>query len=526
MSLAPDGDAPDSAPTRRPLVLYEAGQGGLRVAAANGPARAAGIQPGLTLSDACARMPGLTSEEIDRAADRAALKALAAWAIRYTPLSAVDGSDGLMLETTGCDHLFGGEQALLADLDARLAAAGLSARLGLAGTPAGAAALARGAPECPARLPPGGEHEGLADLPVAALRLSLDTLTTLRRFGLTRIGQLYGIDRAALARRFVSRTAADAVVTRLDEALGLRHAPLAPLRPPPDYAARQPCPEPLLHADGIRAGLDRLLETVCAQLADHGRGARSFTLTAFRADGGSDRLDVAAARPVRDPAHVRRLFDDRLGALDPGFGIDLLLLEARRVGAMASDVRPLSRDLAGQAVDLTALSALADRLSARLGPGTAQVAHPEASHLPERAARWRAFEGTLPTWPAGGERPDRPRPVSLLERPEPVEVLAEVPDGPPLRFIWRRVARRVLRADGPERIAPEWWHHWPAPPRAPTADAAGTDTAPASRPALPRTRDYYRIEDETGRRYWVFRDGLYGDGRGGAPGWYVHGLFP
>ena len=496
------------------------------MAAANDPARAAGIHPGLTLSDACARVPDLVSEEIDRAADRAALKALAAWAIRYTPLSAVDGSDGLMLETTGCDHLFGGERTLLADLGNRLMAAGLTVRLGLAGTPAAAAALARGAAESPARLPPGGERDALADLPVAALRLSPEALTVLRRFGLTRIGQLYGIDRRALARRFAARATADAVVTRLDEALGLRHAPLAPLRPPPDYAARQPCPEPLLHEAGVRAGLDTLMDAVCAQLAAHGRGARTFTLIAFRADGTSDRLEVSAARPVRDPAHVRWLFDDRLAGLDPGFGIDLLLLEARRVGAMASDVRPLSKDLAGLPVDLSALSALADRLSARLGPGAVQVAHPEASHLPERAARWSAFEGTLPAWPAPGERPGKHRPVSLLDPPEPVDVLAEVPDGPPLRFVWRRVARRVLRVDGPERIAPEWWRHWPATPRAPAADAAGTDTAPASRPALPRTRDYYRIEDEGGRRYWVFRDGLYGDGRGDAPVWYVHGLFP
>ncbi len=572
-------------------MLHEAGPGGLRIVAANGPARAAGITPGLTLSDAKARTALLGSAAIDRAADAAALARLAAWMIRYTPLVALDGADGLMLETTGCDHLFGGERAMLAAIGDRLAAAGYRHRMGLAGTPVAAAALAHGhAGPAPVILAGDGEADGLAPLPMAALRLAPDTLTLLRRFGLTRIGQLYGIDRKALARRFQSKAAAGQVMTVLDAALGLRPSPLVPLRPPPDHAARLSCPEPLIDAEGIAAGLARLTEEVCATLTAHGHGARCFTLTAFRADGTLDACRVETARPVRRPAHILRLFADRLATLDPGYGIDLLALDARRTGPMETGMRALSPALAGDRFDARDLAALADRLTARLGAGCVQVLQPAGSHVPEAACRLAPFEGQCPDWPAGrpsprtglaGETGMGPRPLTLLMRPEPVEVIAEVPDGPPLRFVWRRVPRRVVRADGPERIAPEWWRHlpvrapaapgasvsvasapgasapgasapgasapgatsppgtsraWLVPKMDPRADAVHLEAAraaladlppePAARPPLPRARDYYRVEDADGLRYWLFRDGLYEDGRGGVPAWYVHGTGP
>jgi len=548
----------------RPFALHEAGAGGLRIVAANGAARAMGITAGLTLSDAKARAGHLDSEPIDRAGDRAALIRLAAWMGRFTPRVALNGEDGLLLETTGCDHLFGGERAMLAAIGAPLTAAGYHHRMGLAATPGAAAALAHGhdGPE-PPLLAAGETAQGLAGLPMAALRLTPDALTLLRRFGLTRIGQLYGIDRKALARRFQSRAAAGQVMDVLDAALGRRATALTPLTPPPDHAARLPCPEPLIDRTGLQAGLERLTAEVCAMLTANGQGARRFTLTAFRADGTLDSCIAEAARPVRMPAHILRLFAERLDGLDPGYGIDLLHLEARRCAPMEAGMGALCAGLAMGGVDIAELAGLADRLCARLGAGRVEVLEPAGSHLPERACQPRPFAGHCPDW--AGARPAiaaagmGPRPLTRLVHPEPVEVIAEVPDGPPLRFVWRRLARRVVRADGPERIAPEWWHHLPAgTPRPPGADApegaskawlvpkmdprADASHIEAARAALaaapstggatpegaprPRTRDYYRVEDGDGRRYWLFRDGLYGDGRGGRPQWYVHGVGP
>lgn len=498
----------DTLPCERPdepaFVLTEQGASGLRVAAANPAARHAGIGAGLRFADARSRLPELQAEPIDREADAAALTALGLWAVRWTPLSAVDGLDGLRLDLTGCARLFGGEDALLDDIAVRLAAGGLSARIGAGPTPGAAWALARHGPE-PVSACGKAVETALADLPVAGLRLSEQAERLLRGFGFTRIGQLYGIDRTALTRRFASHHAADAVRLRLDQALGLSPEPLVPLRPPPDYAVRCPFAEPVITGEAIAAALADLADALCARLERDGRGAHDFVLTAFRCDGTASQATIATARPVRDPAHLRRLFRERIEAIDPGFGIDLLALTAARPGSLETEIRPLSAAFASGPVDAAALAALADRLTARLGAGSVRVLRPVDSHDPARAEAAAAFDGRLENWDAALDVPRGDRPCRMLDRPEAVEVLAEVPDGPPVRFVWRRVPRRVRRSDGPERIAPEWWR------------AFRTDA---------RARDYYRLEDEEGRRYWVFREGLYQDGRGGNPRWYVHALFP
>lgn len=494
-------------------MLHEKSAHGLTVAAANATARAGGVHPGQRFSDARACLPDLIAEEIDREADARALNLLARWMTGFSPLVALDDLDGLRLETTGCDHLFGGESAMAARLSERLTRTGYGHRIALASTPGAAQALARHAAQegAPQILPPGAEREGLADLPVQALRLSPEAITLLRRFGLTRIGQLYGIDRKALARRFQSRHAADAVCLRLDQALGIRIEPMTPLRPPPEYFSRLACPEPLTQAAGLEAGLQQLVETLCAALSDKGAGARRFVFSAFHSDGQVSAATAQAARPVRTPEHILRLFREKIETVDPGFGIDLLLLEAQRTGPMEMGSRPLSGDLAGTAVDEAALSALADRINARLGEGTVSLTLSEARHAPDKAERCVPFTGELPrTGPALPAR-EAPRPERMFAWPERVDVIAQVPDGPPLSFVWRRVVRRVVRSDGPERISPEWWLFLPG------KDAGATP--------LPRTRDYYRIEDAEGRRYWVYRDGLYDDGRGQLPEWFVQGLF-
>ncbi|MEL7129051.1 MAG: DNA polymerase Y family protein [Pseudomonadota bacterium] len=534
-----------------PFVLTETGPKGLIVIAASQRAKERGITPGLSFTDARARVPALIAEEHDPEADTRALRQLADWLVRYSPLVALDGADGLMVEITGCAHLHGGEAEMAERLQTKLTEDGMTVHIGIASTPGAASALARGAGKAWSILPDAETKSGLARLPIVTLRIGSDTATLLRRFGLTRIGQLYDIDRKALARRFASRDLAEAVCLRLDQALGTRIEPLDPLRPAPDYMARLQCPDPISTSEAIEAGLRRLADELCAELASLGQGARRVCLSAFHADGTVSRTEISAARPVRDPKHILRLFRERIARIDPGFGIDLLTLEAHRTGPMAASAMALSGDLAGQDTDEIAIAALADRITAKLGEGSVTLRVLQESYLPERAETERPFEGT---WPEPTERApsyEGPRPLRLFDPPERAEVLAEVPDGPPIRFVWRRVPRRIARADGLDRIAPEWWHHagspivapspkgtdrrWLIPKMDPRADANIIAKARARMEekelngelvkSLPRARDYYRVEDVDGRQYWLFRDGLYEDGRGRPPEWYVHGVF-
>ena len=535
----------------KPFVLVEKDHHGLCIAAANKAARACGIGDGLRFTDAKARAENLVSEEIDRQADHQALVKLAHWMIRIAPTVALDGNDGLVLETTGCERYYGGEPALMEQVTHLLQRNSIPHQMALAGTPGAAHGLARYQPgSCAAS---GQEKPALKSIPIAGLRLSLRAQTLLRRFGLTRIGQLYDIDRRAMARRFRSKNEAEAVLMRLDQALGFRQEPLAPLVPPPIFAARLPCPEPLLHSEGLSAGLQALTENICAQLKEKGQGARSFTFYAFRADGTHDAAALSTSKPTSLPDHLHSLFRDRLESIDPGFGIDLLSLHANRVGALQDTCPTLSGDLTGVGEDDHAISTLADRLIGRLGQDHVAIRMPLQSYLPEKAERQQRFEGE---WPKPIAPPfwQGPRPQRLLDPPEPITVLAEVPDAPPRSFKWRRVQRRVVKADGPERLSPEWWRYT-APPKLPARSAelaqpwltpkmdprADADKIEEGRRSLehalhrdeeqsqlvsnrPHARDYYRVEDEQGRRYWLYREGLYNDGPV-RPQWFVHGLF-
>ena len=540
-------------PRAEPFVLVESGQRGIRISAVNEAAAAHGIRRGEALADARARLPALASRPAEPERDRAALLRLARWAGRYGPARNIDATpdgaggrirDGMWIDVTGVAHLYGGEGGLATDLVRRLAGFRLTARAGVADTLGAAHALARfGVAERRgfAIAPPGEVRAALAALPVAALRLAPADVVLLRRLGLKHIGQLYDLPRVALARRFRSREAAAAVLARLDQALGLAAEPRRALAEPPVVEVRRAWPEPIACAELVPPDPARLPAALAAGLAERGLGARALALSLHRADGTQAEAAVRTSAPLADAERMMELLAGRLEQIDAGFGVDLLVLAARATEPMVRAQEALVAR--GRAVPADP-ARLVDRLSNRLGPRRVVRLAARASHIPERAEAHApalastGMPGARETHPPSPCPAPVPRPALLLERPEPIGVVAEVPEGPPLRFTWRRREHRVVKAEGPERVAPEWWRLLPAPTegdawQTPAVAArpgrlAGSESGRATKdlgiPPTPgrRTRDYYRIEDAAGGRFWVFRDGLYGEDD--PPRWFLHGL--
>lgn len=474
-------------------------KGALRLAAVSRPARACGLQPGLTLADARARIPDLTVAEHDPAADAAFLERVAEDCDRWTPLVALDPPDGLTLDISGCAHLFGGEAAMRARLVAHLAAYGLSGFAVVAGTALAARALARSGRS--GLVPPGGEAAHLAPLSISALDLPAETVIGLSRAGLKTIGALIGRPATPLAARF-----GEELPTRLRRALGQEEDCLVPRRPLPALLAERRFAEPIARASDIEAVLASLVEDLGRMLEARGQGGRVFEAAFFRTDGQVRRLDIETARPSREGPALARLFRERLEVLadplDPGFGFDLVRLAVHRSEPLA----PAQIGLDGRANEEEEVAALIDRLATRLGRERVLRVLLRDSHDPAHAAVLVPVgEGEKAAVMETGET--SPRPLTLFDPPQPIEALAEVPDGPPLRFRWRRMLHEVARAEGPERIAPEWWRGL----------EKGTRVG-----AL--TRDYYRVENREGRRFWLFRAGLYDRGND-VPRWFLHGLF-
>jgi protein ImuB len=467
----------------------------------NEAARQSGLAPGELLSNARSKVLDLHVREADPAADAAALKKLGLWCLRYTPLVAAwdeeSGADGLFLEVEGSVHLFGSEAGLLADLARRLGGFGLASRLAIADTAGAAWAVVRSSGGAAMIVPPGGEERALEDLPLAALRLPADTEALLRRLGLRRIGQLMHEPRAPLAARFGA-----GLLTRLDQALGRAPEPLTALVPPPAYHAHATFLEPVAEEAHVVEAARRLLGTVSEDLARDGRGARRLRLLLFHVDGNVRALEVGLAAPSRDMAHMARLIAlrlDRLSTgLEAGFGFEAAALHVVCAERLADTQGVLASEDERSGAAGSGLAELIDRLEQRLGSGAVRRLEPRESHIPERAVSSRPAADGLPApWKAIA----RARPLLLFPRPEAAEVMALIPEGPPRQFRWRGVLHPVAAAEGPERIAPEWWRR----------DGGGAE------------RDYYVVEDESGRRFWLYRAGRYGGSA--APRWYVHGVF-
>jgi protein ImuB len=487
------------APDPRPLVVTGKRGNVERLTAVDAAAERLGLRPGLALAEARARHPDLAVVAEHPADDRRLLDDLADWCQRYTPLLAVDPPDGLLLDIAGCAHLYGGEDRLLADLLARIEGFGFAARGAVASTIGTAFAVARFGPA--GIIAPGGERAALAPLPLAALRLPEETTAALQRVGLKRIGDVVDLPRAPLAARFGGD-----LLRQLDRALGTEREPLTPLLPVAAYVAEQPFAEPIAREDDVLRVIERLAARLKPMLERHGEGGRLVELALFRTDGAVRRVAVTTSRPLRDPHDIRALYVERLAsladALDPGFGFDLA-----RLSIIAAEPCPPEQIGFGERADAADLDRLIDRLSARLGSRRVMRLMANDSHIPELAAApvpaqagvaiangWAAFR----RFRAGVDL--SPRPLRLLVKPEPIEAIAAIPDGPPVRFRWRRALHEVVAADGPERIEGAWWSE---------------DAGPA--------RDYFRVEDKAGHRFWLFRAGLYREAA--RPQWFLHGTF-
>ena len=480
------GNAP---PDEVAVVLATEGPHGPVIHATNRAARLAGIAEGARVVDMRAICPDLQVEYADVQGDRRALERLMLWSRRWCPWTVTDGATGLILDTTGSDHLWGGEAAMLVEMETRFALLGVSARLAVAPTWGAAWALARyGAVR--AICAEGGVAAALAALPVAGLRLDGDTRLLLQRLGLKTIGALAAVPRLSLARRFVQSPLPANPLLRLDQASGNLAEPVASQDAPVRMRAEARLAEPILDPTHFLPGL---CDDLCAQMGRFGFGCRKLKLTVYHTDGEVSAVELVIAAASRDARHLHSLFKGKLDHINPGFGFDLITLDAGMVERLGTVQTRLDRT----AEDDVRLPQLMDRLTARLGQKAISQPQLQASHVPERAE-----SGTV-TAPITTPPPPQERPIRLLAPAEEIRVLYAVPEGPPAQFIWRRQTHRVARYQGPERIAPEWWK-----------DRPGT-----------RLRDYFKIEDQAGRRFWLYREGLHEDGRGGDPRWFVHGIF-
>jgi protein ImuB len=470
------------------------------IAAVNTAAAARGLYAGMPLAHARVLVAGLGVHAAEPAEDAEALVSLAEWCLRYAPLVAVDAPDGIWIDVTGSAHLHGGEAALLHDLHHCLSDWGFANRLAIADLPAVAHALARFGPD-PVTVAPPGDSD-IAALPIEGLRLPVDIANRLRLFGFEQIGPLAAAPRAPLTRRF-----GPLLVARLDQAAGHLFESIQPLVPRTLIQSRRTFVEPLLTAPAFSTVIDHLLADACAELEQASLGARRMDLLFERVDGSQQALRVGTARPVRDTHHLARMLNEKLETVDPGLGVDamaLIITETEALSPAQSTASIATRNVSPE----RNIALLVDRLTNRLGTRRVYRIAAVPSHVPERSVR-RVEPLSPPMAPSSGPssalwHPDWPRPVRILNPPQPITAMALLPDDPPAIFIWRRKSHVVRYADGPDRIGGEWWKH--------------------EREAL-AIRDYYRVEDDTGRRFWLFRRGNGRDPATGDMSWYLQGFF-
>lgn len=479
-------------PAEAPLVLIGRDKNRRVVLAADAAALAAGLRPGMPVAKAQVLVPGLAIHDANPQADADGLERLAVWMLRFAPIVAPDPPDGIVIDTTGADHLRAGEAAMLEDMVERLVMSGIAARAAIADSWGAAHALARFGGQ-PILIALAGHGQSILEpLALEALRLAPSTAAELRKLGFQRIGDLLKQPRAPLALRFGPE-----IGRRIDQTLGNVAEPIDPVRPSDIVEVRRAFAEPIGAAETIARYIGKLVVQLCDLMERRGLGARRLDLICQRVDNQAQAVRVGMAMPVRDAKRLTRLLCDKVETIAPGFGIEMMILAA-------TSAEPLERNQAvSSLVEKTVpdVSDLIDTLMNRVGERAVYRLAPVASDVPERSV------GKIPAMAAdtGAGWPGHwPRPSRLLAQPDPVETVALLPDHPPVSFTWRGVRRRVKRADGPERVFGEWWKR----------DAE-----------LVAVRDYFRVEDDAGERYWLYRAGDGEDAATGSHRWFLHGVF-
>jgi protein ImuB len=474
-----------------PFVLCTPTHGRMIVTAANAAAMKHGIANNMVLADARAVLPGLNVQNDQPDLSRKLLKRLAEWSIRFTPIAAVDLPDGLMLDVTGCSHLWGGDHPYLNTMVEKLSKRGYDISVAMADTPGVAWAIARYGIESKdnktVSIPVGKHIESLLPLPVEALRLEPDAIERLHKLGLHRIEQILSISRPSLRRRFGQQ-----LLQRLDLVTGREEEVIQPVTTPEPYQERLPCMEPIVTSVGIEAALNQLLKTLCSRLREDQKGLRRAVFKGLRVDGNVEQIEIGTSKASHHVSHLFKLFELKIQMIDPGLGIELFMLEASKV----EDHFPVQEKIweASGGLEDERLSELIDRLYVKTGTQPIRYL-PDEHYWPERSTK---VASSLKEKSAIDWQTDRQRPLLLLSRPEKIEVTAPIPDYPPMLFHHKDKLHRIVKADGPERIEQEWWLQ------------------------RGQHRDYYRVEDEEGKRYWLFRLGHYDEK---VYQWYLHGFF-
>lgn len=470
-----------------PFVLASPDYGRMIVSAANRLAEKEGVFTGMAVADARAIIPSL--EVLDDNPEYAGrlLHNLAKWFIRYTPAVSIDLPDGLILDITGCAHLWGSEKQYLTDIIKRLQTFGYNVQAAIADTVGTAWAIAHF--KNSGIIETGKQMEALQLLPAAALRIEMETAERLEKLGLRQISDFITIARPALRRRFGMQ-----LLHRLDQALGNEEEWITTVLPMEPYQERLPCLEPIVTATGIEIALQKLLDALCERLQKEGKGLRAASFKGYRIDGKTVQIDIGTNRPSCNTKHLFKLFEIKIDSIEPALGIELFTLDAGKIETLPAVQEKIWDNADG--LDAINLSELLDRIEGKVGANHIRRFVPDEHYWPEHSYKPAAYINEKPqtAW-----RVDRPRPVHLLLKPQPVDVTAPIPDYPPMMFRYKGKMHKIVKADGPERIEQEWWLQ------------------------QGQHRDYYTVEDEEGKRYWLFRSGHYDTAK--SYQWFIHGFF-
>jgi protein ImuB len=471
-----------------PFVLAVPDHGRKIITATNQLAQSQGIESGMVVADARAILPSIKIIDDDISLSERVLKSIATYCIRYTDTVSIELPDGLILDCTGCAHLWGGEKNYIREINNRLKNRGFDLRATMADTIGAAWAIAHYGDQSPI-IESGKQMEALSPLPPSALRLEPDVTDLLYKLGLRKISQFIHLPRKALLRRFGQQT-----LLKLDQALGHTEETIFPILPIEPFRERLPCLEPIISYTGIEIALKRLLENLCLKLRKEGIGIRKAAFFGYRVDNQVEKIEIGTIRATTNPKHLFKLFEEKISSIEPALGIELFILEALKTEKISPKQEKLWTS--NGSLEDPGIAELMDRLANRFGHFQIRRYLPDEHHWPERSYKTATslFEPANQNWIV-----ERPRPLLLMPKPLSIEVTAPIPDYPPMLFRYQGKLHKIKKAEGPERIEPEWWI------------------------AEGQHRDYYAVEDEEGGRYWIFRAGHYAEDR--SPSWFIHGFF-